>query len=179
MSYVAPSTALGRPHRVARGLTRPATGLAGRRTSMLRRRGFTLTEVLLVLAILGVIAAMVVPQLLGRQRESMVNTTKLSINALENTLTQYASANGGEYPTGSRDEVFALLINPGTDTEGRAIAAYLDKMPKDAWDQPLFYEYPNSKMASAAKPAIWSSGPNRQNEEGGGDDVNNWATLGK
>lgn len=47
------------------------------------RRGFTLMEVLLVLAILGVIAAMVVPQLLGRQQKANEDAARMSIHGLE------------------------------------------------------------------------------------------------
>lgn len=133
-----------------------------------RRHGFTLTEVLLVLAIIGVIAAMVVPSLLGRQQEAMKNASKNNIKSLESIATQYAIAHEGELP---RD--LNALLSPGQDKDGKMIPAYVDKVPKDAWGQPLFYEFPNSK-ASSDKPAIWSSGPNRQNEEGNGDDINNW-----
>ena len=48
------------------------------------------------------------------------------------------------------------------------------KLPKDAWGMPLYYAYPNSKDPNSSVPAIWSSGPNKQNEEGAGDDINNW-----
>ncbi len=138
------------------------------------RSGFTLTEILLVLAILGVIAAMVVPNLLGRQKEALDRTTKQSIVAFETALTQYAINNGGDFPTASQEEVINLLMNPGQDSTGRQVAAYLPKPPKDAWDQPLYYEWPNSKGGDSTKPAIWSSGQNRQNEDGGGDDISNW-----
>lgn len=139
-----------------------------------RRAGFTLTEILLVLAILGVIAAMVVPNLLGRQKEALDRTTKQSILAFETALQQYAINNMGDFPQMSQEEVVNLLVNPGQDSSGRQIAAYLPKAPKDAWDQPLYYEWPNSKGGDATKPAIWSSGQNRQNEDGGGDDISNW-----
>lgn len=144
-----------------------------------RRRGFTLTEVLLVLAILGVIAAMVVPNLIGQQQKANVLATKANINGFEQAVKQYAIANDGIFPEGSREEIANLLIQPGQDSEGRTVAPYLEKVPRDAWDQPLYYEYPNGKVPNATKPAIWSSGPNKQNEEGNGDDVNNWADAGK
>ncbi len=54
---------------------------------------------------------------------------------------------------------------------------YLDKLPADAWGQVFQYEFPNTKAPRSSKPAIWSSGANRQNEEGAGDDVNNWSDL--
>ena len=143
------------------------------------RRGFTLTEVLLVLAILGVIAAMVVPNLIGTQQKANVLATKNSIKGFEDAIKQYAIASDGVFPEGGREEVVTMLIQPAQDADGRAVAPYLEKTPRDAWDQPLYYQYPNSKVANATKPAIWSSGPNKQNEDGGGDDVNNWADAGR
>ena len=138
------------------------------------RPGFTLTEVLLVLAILGVIAAMVVPNLLGQGKQAYIKTTRMSIKALEDACTHYAIAHDGEFPTGGRDEVVGLLTNPGVDKDGKPISPYLGKLPKDAWDQVLYYEYPNSKAPNSTVPAIWSSGPDRKSDDGNNDDVNNW-----
>ncbi|QDT63625.1 type II secretion system protein [Calycomorphotria hydatis] len=138
-----------------------------------RKGGFTLLEVLLVLAILGVIAAMVVPQLLGRQKKALVDATKNSITGLEQSLKLYAIDHDGEYPQGGQDAL-TLLIEP-VDDDGKAIEPYLEKVPTDGWDSPLYYEYPNTKAANSTKPAIWSAGPNKRSEDGGGDDVNNWS----
>lgn len=136
----------------------------------IRRLGFTLTEVLLVLAILGVIAAMVVPNLMARQQEAYGRQTKANIAALEQCAKQYAVAHDGELP-----KDIATMMNPGQDASGKPLAPFIDKMPKDAWGQPLIYEFPSGKMGgNDSKPAIWSSGKNKQNEDGGGDDVNNW-----
>ena len=71
--------------------------------------------------------------------------------------------------------MISLLTTASTDASGRTVPAQLESVPKDAWEQVLYYEYPSSKVTSGTKPAIWSSGPNRQSEDGGGDDVNNWS----
>jgi len=140
-----------------------------------RRGGFTLTEVLLVLAILGVIAAMVVPNLLGRQKDAMVKTTKMSIKAFADACELYALQHDGEYPEKSSQEMIGLLMAPGTDRDGKPISPYLKSQPNDAWGQPLNYLYPGTaKSATLVGPAIWSNGSNKQNEDGGGDDVCNW-----
>jgi len=145
------------------------------RTKYPRRVGFTLLEVLLVLAILGVIAAMVVPQLLGRQKKAMIDTTRNSISALEQAAKLYAIDHDGEYPQGGQDAI-ALLLEP-VDEDGKPVDPYLEKTPADAWETPLFYEYPNSKGGRSTKPAIWSAGPNKRNEDGGGDDISNWSDV--
>ena len=139
------------------------------------RGGFTLIEVLLVLVILGVLAAMVVPSLLGRQQKAMVDQTRASIHGLEQALKMYAIDHGGQFPQGGQD-VLNVLLEP-VDAAGQPMPPYLEKVPTDAWGQMLFYEWPNTKATRATKPAIWSAGENRQNEDGGGDDVNNWTEL--
>lgn len=149
--------------------------LRSQRQSVLRR-GFTLLEMLIVLAIILVVAAMVVPNLLGRQKKANIQATKVSISGLEKTLKLYSVDNAGEYPMGG-DEVLVDLMEPVEDASGTLIEPVLDEIPKDAWGEILHYEYPNSKSQNTTKPAIWSSGPNKSNEDGSGDDINNWAEL--
>lgn len=137
-----------------------------------RRGGFTLIEVLLVLAILGVIMALVVPQLLGTQQKSYIDATKLSIKSLENALKLYAVDHGGTLPqTGEGLEV--LIVNPGNDPNWKK--PYLDdttSLPKDAWGNPFQYEYPGPNHPDGLKADIWSWGPDGQN--GTDDDIDNW-----
>jgi general secretion pathway protein G len=140
------------------------------------RRGFTLLEVLIVLAILGVIAAMVVPRLIGQQRAASEKATALSITAIEKALDLYAVDHQGTYPQGGQ-EVLQTLTQPWTDPlTGREREPYIDSVPLDAWQREFFYEYPNGKV-SVDRPAIWSSGNDGKNDEGGGDDINNWSEL--
>lgn len=150
--------------------TNPVRGLQRVRKS---RAGFTLLELLIVLAILGVIAAMVVPNLLGSQKKANIKATQTSIHGLEQALKLYAVDHAGTYPTGGREVIEQLMSK--TDEQGKTVDPLLQEIPLDAWGQPLNYEYPSSKL-TADKPAIWSSGPNRQDEQGSGDDVNNWGT---
>jgi general secretion pathway protein G len=142
------------------------------------RSAFTLLELLIVLAIIGVIAAMVVPRFLSQQQGANVKLSRTAIMNLEKAIEMYAVEHDGEPPTGTQDTALPLLLKP-LDKDGKAMKPFVDKIPKDAWDQPLFYEYPNTKDPDTDRPAIWSSGQNRQNENGEGDDINNWKDLAK
>lgn len=131
-------------------------------------------EVLLVLAILILVAAIVTPSLFSRQRKALIRVTRTSIMGLEGALKLYAAEHAGEYPTGAPADVFQLLTNPGQDEDGRAIAPYLDAPPSDGWGQQLYYEYPTNRPTRGGQPAIWSAGPDEKNDNGGQDDINNW-----
>ena len=108
-----------------------------------KRAGFTLIEVLLVVAILGVIAAAVVPALLGRQQAAYEQQTRNNIKNLQNVLMMYALDHEGTFPSGGREALNQLTS--ASDNHGKKIAAYLDNTPKDAWGEQLYYEYPSSK----------------------------------
>ena len=151
--------------------------MIARRVSAVRRRpvrrGFTLIEVLLVLAILGVIAMMVVPNLLGTQREAMIKQARNDIAGLEQTMKLYAVKNYGEYPQGGQD-VITQLMQP-REVDGRVESPLLDKPPKDPWGTLLHYQYPGRHNQQSGRPDIWSAGPNKQDDQGSGDDINNWS----
>jgi len=137
------------------------------------RGGFTLLEILIVLAIIGVIAAMVVPRLIGQQRSANIRATKASIMGLKNALDMYAVDHSGTYPTQQDGGIKALLVS--SIVEGRQVEPLLKAVPMDAWQRELFYEYPNTRV-QLDEPAVWSAGPNGQNENGSGDDINSWTT---
>ena len=134
------------------------------------RGGFTLLEVLLVLAILIAIAAMVVPNIVGAADEANKDTTRLNIKAFEQAAQMYKIKNKF-WPEGGTEDVVMLLMMT-EDDRGQMQAAFLEKIPVDAWGQPLQYMYPPPEdTGNTGKPLIYSFGPDR--DEGGIDNISN------
>lgn len=133
-----------------------------------RRRGFTLMEVLLVLGILGVIMAMVVPRVLGRQQHANADATRVSLGGLSQALRLYALDHGGSYP--STSEGLDILIRQPSRRDASWKGPYLDKMPRDAWGESLQYRCPGARNPDSFD--ISSAGPDRRH--GTADDIGNW-----
>jgi len=145
-----------------------------RKVERAMRAGFTLMEVLLVLAILGVIAAMVVPQLIGRQQQSMIETTETSLKGIDDGLMLYSRDNQGKFPEGNDPQIlYQLTQRQDLNNDGVPEGPWLESY-KDAWGNPFNYEWPNTKVQNGIKPAVWSNGPNGVNDNGTGDDIVNW-----
>jgi general secretion pathway protein G len=134
-----------------------------------RRRGFTLVEVLLVLVILVVIASLAVTAYGPIQRRANINAAKVQIGAFETPLETYR-LDVGDFP--STDEgLEALREMPSGGDETKWSGPYLGKpVPPDPWGQPYQYEYPGTH--DELKPDVWSMGPDMI--EGSDDDVGNW-----
>ena len=149
-------------------------------SAVLGRAGFTLLELLIVLAIILVIAAMVVTNLIGQQQGSMEKTTQAVIKNIEkNPVGSWAADHDGTYFKGNGSDAWQAMMNPGT-YKGRKLRPLISEPPLDAWGQVLQYEWTgdgHSKKQGALIPAVWSIGANGQDEGGSGDDINNWTSM--
>ena len=123
-------------------------------------------EILLVLAILGVVMAMVMPRLMGRQQHANADATKISIAGLSQALKLYSLDHSGNLPK-SAEGLNVLMSNPGNDNQWRG--PYLDDEPTDAWGSQFEYHYPGKKNADSFD--IVSPGPDRV--MGTNDDIRN------
>lgn len=134
-----------------------------------RRRGFTLLEVLLVVAILVALAAIAVPRLIGVQESAKIDEAKLQVNALDSAFGLY-NAKFSAFPT-SEQGISALAIQPNPAPEGW-FPLLKEASKLDPWGAPYNYQYPGSR--NSLGPDIWSNGPDRQANTA--DDIGNWPT---
>jgi general secretion pathway protein G len=104
-------------------------------------RGFTLIEILVVVVILGILAALVVPRIMERPDEARVVAAKSDIRAIMGALKLYRLDNG-IYPSTDQG-LQALVVRPDTGVIPRnwKKGGYLDRVPKDPWGAP--YQYLN------------------------------------
>lgn len=107
---------------------------------MRNKDGFTLVEVLIVITILGLIAALVIPRITGRLDEAKIETTKIQMKAIKDALEQYKLDNG-IYPT-TEQGLKALVEKPDIPPVPNHWRQYLDKIPKDAWGRDFIYLSP-------------------------------------
>ncbi|HMN82767.1 MAG TPA: type II secretion system major pseudopilin GspG [Burkholderiaceae bacterium] len=120
----------------ARKLLRPGHG--GR-----SQKGFTLIEVMVVIVILGVLAALVVPRVMGRPDEARVVAAKQDVAAVMQALKLYRLDNQ-RYPT-TEQGLQALVVRPAGDPPPSNWKQYLDKPPIDPWGKPYQYLNPGLK----------------------------------
>ena len=131
------------------------------------RKGFTLIELLVVMVILGMLAALVGPQIFGKVGKGKQSAARTQIEMLGQALDSYR-LDVGKYPTTS-EGLNALVTNPGA--EGWS-GPYLKKaVPNDPWQKPYQYQSPGSHgdydlFSYGADGAAGGEGENK--------DVNSW-----
>ena len=134
-------------------------------------RGFTLIEVLVVVAILGILAAIVVPRILDRPDEAKRVAAKTDVGAVVQALKLYRLDNGF-YP--STDQGLSALVQRPASEPAPAnwkSGGYLERLPKDPWGSD--YQYLNPGVRGEID--VFSLGADKARGGGGrGADIGNW-----
>ena len=135
--------------------------------------GFTLIEIMVVVVILGVLAALVVPNIMSRPDQAKVTVAQTDIKAISSALEMYRLDNGN-YPS-SEQGLEALVVAPSGTPEARNWNpdGYLSKVPLDPWNNPYQYEQPGTNNTTSYD--LYSLGADaRIGGEGFNADIGNW-----
>ncbi|MBU6409807.1 MAG: type II secretion system major pseudopilin GspG [Verrucomicrobia bacterium] len=135
------------------------------RQSSSRRRAFTLVEMLLVVTIIGILAALVIPKMVGRSEQARETAARADISSIKTALDAFEVDNG-YYP-----KTLQGLIQQPSNTKNWH-GPYLDSIPQDPWGNPYSYEYPGKHNPNSFD--LWSAGPD--GKSGTQDDIGNWTT---
>ncbi len=130
------------------------------------KKAFTLIELMLVVVIIGALAAMVVPRLVGRSEDALKAVAKGDIASISGVLELFELENG-RFPATS-EGLNALMVKPSWATT-KWNGPYLKKKPLDPWGSQYKYVCPGKHGVDFD---LYSFGPDKK--EGGGDDIVSW-----
>jgi len=135
----------------------------------LRVQGFTLIELMVVLVIIGVLAALIVPNVLDRADDARVTAARTDVNNLMQALKLYRLDNQ-RYPAADQG-LESLVRKPTTGTIPTNWRPYLEKLPNDPWGRPYQFVNPGVK----GEIDVFSFGADGQpGGEGTNADVGSW-----
>jgi len=135
-----------------------------------QNRGFTFVEIMVVVIILGVLAATIVPYFRGATQEAKVGAAKATIAELETALERFY-IHMDRYP--SNDEGLKVLVDAPSGDDKKWRGPYIKVLKPDAWNNP--YQYKNPGVHKKTGFDVWSRGAdNADGGEGDGADIGNW-----
>ncbi|MGI4779062.1 MAG: type II secretion system major pseudopilin GspG [Janthinobacterium lividum] len=133
------------------------------------QRGFTLIELMVVLVIIGVLAALIVPNVIGRADDARATAAKTDVNNIMQALKLYRLDNQ-RYPTAEQG-LQALITRPNSGPAAPNWKIYVEKLPNDPWGRPYQYLNPGIK----GEIDVLSLGADGQpGGEGNNADIGSW-----
>ncbi len=136
---------------------------------MMRRKGFSLIEIMLVVIIIGVLVAMVVPNIAGRGEQARKTAARTDIESNISTAIDLYHMDTGTYPNG--DQGLNALISAPSSGPATWNGPYLKKkkVPKDPWGRDYVYVFPGKNNTTGFD--LFSVGPDGVESA---DDITNW-----
>lgn len=139
----------------------------------LKRRdavAFTLIEIMVVVVILGILAATIIPQVLGTKTEAKIGAAKTNVGELENALERF-SVHMDRYPT--TEEGLKVLVEPPAGDEKKWRGPYIKVLRADPWGNP--YQYRNPGVHHPTGFDLWSrAADGADGGDGDNADIGNW-----
>ena len=137
-------------------------------------RGFTLIELMVVIVIIGILAAYIAPRFIGRTEDAKINASKAQIRSFETGLKLF-KLDSGFYPT-TEQGLEALVSKPTTgkvpDRYKRGGYLESSKIPNDPWGNPYLYESPGSHGFDYEVRSLGADGIDGGEEENA--DIESW-----
>jgi len=141
-----------------------------RRSLQKRSAGFTLLEIMVVVIIIGVLAATIIPQFMGTTHDAKVSAAKADVSQLENALERF-NLHMDRYPT--VDEGLKVLVEAPAGEDKKWRGPYIKMLRPDPWGNPYQYRAPGMHHPSTFD--VWSRGADGQDGgEGPNADICNW-----
>ena len=133
----------------------------------IKQHGFTLIEIMVVVVILGILAAAVVPKIMSRPEQARIEKAKHDIGALESALNIYKLDNY-QYPSTDQG-LESLVTKPSGSPQPRNYkkGGYIKKLNNDPWGNEYLYLFPGTHTDLD----LYSLGPDGQPSD---DDIGNW-----
>jgi len=144
---------------------------------MKHKKGFTLIELIVVMAITLILASAVSGTVLVVRKKALIAKAKAGIASLETALSMYES-DCGVFPSGGNSTMVTELTGPSAQSgwNGPYMQFKSAELSSgsfiDSWGNAYIYTSPGTNNTSTFD--IYSYGPNQTDDSGGGDDVNNW-----
>ena len=132
------------------------------------RSGFTLVEIMLVVIIIGALAAMIIPRLSGRGEEAKVKVARADIDANLATALRLYELDNGSFPT-TEQGLAALRVKPNTNPlPENWNGPYIERAPLDPWGRPYIYVSPGEHRSDYD---LSSKGKDASSDK---DEISNW-----
>ena len=136
-----------------------------------RADGFTLIEIMVVVVIIGLLAAVIVPRVVGNVDKARVAKAKQDIQSIETALTMYKLDNFS-YPTGE-EGLKALVQKPDDpNVQNWRQGGYLEHLPNDPWNHPYQYQVPSQHGGDYDLFSLGADG--QPGGDGDNADIGNW-----